>query len=79
MKTRIIKKKNKKGFREEPISLLHLRIMALETERQLYEQNPNLMNNLKMMNIALIQNDILALRNKLRGVTNRRRHRHLLK
>jgi len=79
MKARIMKKINREGFKEESIGLLYLRIMALETERQLYEQNPNLMNNFKMMNIALIQNDILALRNKFPGVLSRRKRRHFLK
>jgi len=65
-----MKKRDKKGLEQELINFLQLRIKSLEIERQLYEQNPNLMKNLKMMNIALIQSDIESLKNKLYKILN---------
>ena len=65
-----MKKRDKKGLKQELINFLQLRIKSLETERQLYEQNPNLMKNLTMMNIALIQSDIESLKNKLYKILN---------
>ncbi len=58
-------KKNKKSAKQELINLLEYRIKSLEIEKQLYEQNPTLMKNIKMANIELIQNDIEALKKTL--------------
>ena len=65
-KPKTMKKIYKNSLKQGLVDLLQLRIRSLEIERQLYEQNPNLIRNLKITNIALIQNDIEALKRKLR-------------
>jgi len=64
------KKKDKKSAKKELINLLQSRIKSLEIEKQHYEQNPNLMKNIKVFNIEEIQNDIEALKNISNAVVN---------
>ncbi len=59
------KKKDKKSTKQKLIDLLQHRIRLLEIEKQNYEQNPTLLNNVKMANIEIIQNDIAALKETL--------------
>lgn len=59
------RKKNKRSIKEGLISLLQYRMKVLQSARQNYGQNPNLMKNVRMANIELIQNDIEDLKERL--------------
>ena len=62
-------KKNKKLLKridEKSFDPLWYRIRQLENTRILYEQNPNLPPNVRMANVQLVQNDIIALKKKLK-------------
>jgi len=61
----LTKKKNNKSIKEELINLLQHRMKVLQSARQIYEQNPTLMSNVKMANIGLVQNDIEDLKDTL--------------
>lgn len=43
-------------------NLLQSRIKALESERQNYQRNPAIANNVKKANVDLIENDIVMLK-----------------
>lgn len=53
--------KAKKKTKQNLIDWREYRIGLLETEKQNYENNPNLLPNVKMANAALIQNEIKKL------------------
>lgn len=57
----ILKKIDKKSF--DP---LWFKVRQLENTRALYEQNQNLPANVKMANIQLVQNDIVAFKKRLK-------------
>lgn len=57
----ILKKIDKKSF--DP---LWFRVRQLENTKSLYEQNPNLPANVRMANVQLVQNDIIALEKKIK-------------
>lgn len=46
--------------------ILWYRLRRLENIKRLYEQNPNLPANVRMANVQLVQNDIIALKKKLK-------------
>lgn len=57
-----MKKKQKRSVRGGSLrELLKNRLKALENLKQLYEQNPNIAENVRVANIELVQNDIEAL------------------
>ena len=57
------KKKDRQGIEQKLIHWLKHRIRLLENAKQHYEENPNLMKNVRMANIEIIQSDIAALKN----------------
>lgn len=61
--------KNKKAVKQKFISWLRQRIKLLESARQHYGQNPNLMRTLEIANQELVQNDIDALKKILNAIT----------
>lgn len=63
------KKIDKKNSEQELISWLRHHIKLLESARQHYEQNPNLLKNLKIANTELVQNDIEILKKLLSAIT----------
>ncbi len=48
------------------IDLLWQRLRMLENTEALYEQNPNLPSNVRIANVQLVQNDVSALKKKLK-------------
>jgi hypothetical protein len=48
-----------------PFDLLWHRLKVLASTQAIYEQNLNLPQNVRMANICLVQNDILALEKKI--------------
>jgi len=63
------KRKDSKMAKQELIDSLRLRIRSLQNARQHYQQNPNSMSNVRIMNIDLIQNDIELLKKTLSILT----------
>jgi len=63
------KKRDKESAKQKLISRLRHRIKLLESTRQHYEQNPNLMRTLKIANIELVQNNIEVLKKLLTAIT----------
>ncbi len=59
------KKKNRQGIEQKLVHWLKHRIRLLENAKQHYEQNPNLMKNIRTANIEIIQSDIAALKKLL--------------
>lgn len=51
---------------EKPFNPLRYQLRALENTKILYEQNKNLPVNVRMANIQLVQNDIVALKKRLK-------------
>jgi hypothetical protein len=62
------KRKDKGNVKQRLVDLLQHRIRLLEIEKQHYEQNPALMNNVRIANIELIQCDIATLKKILSAV-----------
>ncbi len=62
-------KKPLKRIKQKPVDPLWYRLRLLENTKTLYEQNPNLPANVKMANIQLVQNDIVAFKKKLKKRT----------
>ncbi len=61
-----------KRIDKKPFDPLWYRLRMLENTKALYEQNQNLPPNVRMANVQLVQNDIIALkkrRKKLSGFT----------
>jgi len=65
------KKLNKilKRIEQRPVDPLWFRLRQLENTKTLYEQNPNLPSNVRMANVQLVQNDIVAFKKKLKKRT----------
>lgn len=64
-----MKKKNKKLLKridEKQLDPLWYRLRQLENTKMLYEQNYNLLANVRMANVQLVQNDIIALKKRLK-------------
>lgn len=64
-----MKKKNKKLLKridEKQLDPLWYRLRQLENTKMLYEQNYNLLANVRMANVQLVQNDIIALKERLK-------------
>jgi len=59
-------KKLLKRIKQMPIDPLWLELRMLANAKNLYEQNYNLQPNVRMANIQLVQNDIVALRRRIR-------------
>lgn len=59
-------KKILKCINQKPFDPLWHRLRQLENTRALYEQNPNLPPNVRMANIQLVQNEIVAFKKKLK-------------
>jgi hypothetical protein len=59
-------KKILKRIDEKPFDPLWFRLRQLENTKALYEQNYNLPPNVRMANVQLVQNDIIALKKKLK-------------
>ncbi|MCX5697357.1 MAG: hypothetical protein NTU54_05265 [Candidatus Omnitrophica bacterium] len=55
-----------KRIKEKPVDPLCYGLRMLENTKALYEQNPNLPPNVRMANIQLVQNDIVAFKKKLK-------------
>jgi len=64
-------KKILKRIEERPINPLWFHLRRLESTKILYEQNPNLPQNVRMANAQLVQNDIIALEKKIKKRKNR--------
>ncbi|OGX18068.1 MAG: hypothetical protein A3K83_01770 [Omnitrophica WOR_2 bacterium RBG_13_44_8b] len=65
-------KKNKKllkRIKEMPIDPLWYQMRRLENTKALYAQNYNLPQNVRMANVQLVQNDIIALKKRLKKRT----------
>jgi len=62
-------KKLLKRIDEKPFDPLWYRLRQLENTKTLYEQNQNLPANVRMANIQLVQNDIIALKKRLKKRT----------
>ncbi len=62
-------KKLLKRIKEKSFDPLWYRLRLLENTKTLYEQNPNLPPNVKMANIQLVQNDIVAFKKRLKKRT----------
>ncbi len=58
-----------KRIKQKPIDPLWYQLRRLENTKILYEQNPNLPPNVRTANIQLVQNDIIALKKKLKRRT----------
>lgn len=64
-----MKKKIKKlleRIKQEPFDPLWYRLRRLENTRMLYEQNYTLPPHVRMANVQLVQNDIIALKKRLK-------------
>ena len=62
-------KKILKRIEQRPVDPLWFRLRQLENTKALYEQNPNLPANVRMANVQLVQNDIIALKKRLKKRT----------
>ncbi len=62
-------KKPLKRIKQKPVDPLLYQVRLMENTKTLYEQNPNLPANVKMANIQLVQNDIVAFKKKLKKRT----------
>ena len=63
-------KKILKRIEQRPVDPLWLRLRQLENTKILYEQNQNLPSNVRMANVQLVQNEIIAFKKKLRKYTS---------
>ena len=59
-------KKILKRIEQRPVDLLWFRLRQLENTKALYEQNPNLPANVRMANVQLVQNEIVAFKKRLK-------------
>jgi len=59
-------KKILKRIEQRPVDPLWFRIRQLENTKALYEQDPNLPLNVRMANVQLVQNDIVAFKKRLK-------------
>jgi len=57
-------KKILKRIEKGPIDPLSFHLRRLESTKMLYEQNPNLPSNVRMVNVQLVQNDIIAIQKR---------------
>jgi len=57
-------KKILKRIEKRPIDPLSFHLRRLESTKMLYEQNPNLPSNVRMANVQLVQNDIIAIQKR---------------
>ncbi len=63
-------KKLLKRIDKKPFDPSWYRLRQLENTKTLYEQNPNLPQNVRMANIQLVQNDIVAFKKRLKKRTS---------
>ena len=59
-------KKILKRIEQKPVDPLWMRLRQLENTKALYEQNPNLPSNVRMANVQLVQNEIVAFKKRLK-------------
>ena len=59
-------KKILKRIEQKPVDPLWMRLRQLENTKALYEQNPNLPSNIRMANVQLVQNEIVAFKKRLK-------------
>ena len=62
-------KKLLKRIDKKPFDSSWYRLRQLENTKTLYEQNPNLPPNVRMANVQLVQNDIVAFKKRLKKRT----------
>lgn len=57
-------KKILKRIEQKPVDPLWIRLRQLENTKALYEQSLNLPPNVRMANVQLVQNDIIAIQKR---------------